>query len=97
MSGDKLSSTARAEALNDLARQGWAEAHGRDAIMKSYHFKDFAEAFAWMTRAAAEAEKANHHPEWSNTYNKVDVTLTSHDAGGLTTRDVQLAKRFDEI
>jgi 4a-hydroxytetrahydrobiopterin dehydratase len=75
--------------------QGWAAAGGREAIVKSYRFKDFAEAFAVMTRTALAAEKLDHHPEWFNVYNRLDVTLATHDAGGVTELDVQLAKIID--
>ena len=79
-----------------LARlQGWRAAEGREAIVKSYRFKDFGEAFAVMTRVALAAEKLDHHPEWFNVYNRVDVTLATHDAGGVTELDVQLAKIID--
>jgi 4a-hydroxytetrahydrobiopterin dehydratase len=81
-------------ALRDLA--GWTAAEGRDAITKSYKFKDFAEAFAWMTRVALAAEKLDHHPEWFNVYNRVEVTLATHDAGGVTDQDVTLAKIMDQ-
>ncbi len=82
-----------AAALNELP--GWTAAEGRDAISRSFKFKDFAQAFAWMTRAALAAEKLDHHPEWFNVYNKVEVTLSTHDAGGVTALDVQLAKIMD--
>lgn|GEM_PF-113396 len=75
--------------LADLA--GWENDANRPALKKSYHFKDFNEAFAWMTKVALYAEKANHHPEWFNVWNRVDVTLTTHDAGGITSKDIQLA------
>ena len=80
-------------ALNELA--GWRAAEGRDAIVRSYKFKDFADAFAWMSRVALAAEKLDHHPEWFNVYNRVDVTLATHDAGGVTDLDVTLAKIMD--
>ncbi|CAN0045633.1 unnamed protein product [Ectocarpus sp. 13 AM-2016] len=77
---------------------GWAEAEeGRDAISKSFSFSDFNEAFAFMTRAALVAEKMDHHPEWFNVYNRVDVTLSTHDLGGLSRKDIRLAKRLDEF
>lgn len=88
-----LSDTERAELLPAL--DGWSLVEGRDAIRKHFVFDDFAAAFAWMTRTALAAEKMNHHPEWFNVYNKVDVTLATHDAGGLTRRDVELAQRMD--
>jgi 4a-hydroxytetrahydrobiopterin dehydratase len=80
-------------ALDQLS--GWGAAEGRDAIVKTYRFKDFAEAFAFMTRTALAAEKLDHHPEWFNVYNRVDVTLATHDAGGVTALDVQLAGIMD--
>ena len=81
-------------ALDQL--KGWTAVEGREAISKSYEFKDFAEAFAFMTRTALAAEKLDHHPEWFNVYNRVDVTLATHDAGGVTELDVRLAKVMDE-
>ncbi len=84
-----------AEALKRLS--GWSAAEGRDAISKSYKFADFKAAFAFMTRAAFKAEQMDHHPEWFNVYNRVDVTLSTHDAGGVTALDVELAKFLDQI
>jgi 4a-hydroxytetrahydrobiopterin dehydratase len=84
-----------AEALKQLA--GWSAAEGRDAISKSFKFADFKAAFAFMTRAALKAEQMDHHPEWFNVYNRVDVTLSTHDAGGITALDVELAKFLDQI
>jgi 4a-hydroxytetrahydrobiopterin dehydratase len=75
---------------------GWRGAEGRDAIVKEYRFNDFIEAFAFMARVALFAEKHDHHPEWSNVYNRVDVTLTTHDAGGVTDKDVALAHFMDQ-
>jgi len=75
---------------------GWAEVSGRDAISKSYKFADFNAAFGFMTRVALKADRMDHHPEWFNVYNKVDVTLSTHDAGGVTDKDVDLAKFMDE-
>lgn len=75
---------------------GWTETPGRDAITKAYKFTDFNAAFAFMTRIALKAEKMDHHPEWSNVYNKVEVTLTTHDAGGVTDKDVALATFMDQ-
>jgi len=80
-------------ALDQL--QGWAAADGREAIVKTFRFKDFAETFAFMTRTALAAEKLDHHPEWFNVYNRVDVTLATHDADGVTELDVRLAKIMD--
>lgn len=70
---------------------------GRDAIVKDFKFKNFVEAFGWMTRAAIWAEKWNHHPEWFNVYNKVSVTLSTHDVDGLSELDVKLAKKMDAL
>ncbi len=91
----RLTGAARNEALAGL--DGWAELPGRDAIAKSFKFADFNAAFAFMTRVALAAEKADHHPEWFNVYNKVDIVLSTHDAGGLTQRDVALAKFCDSV
>jgi 4a-hydroxytetrahydrobiopterin dehydratase len=91
----KLTGDARKAALAGL--KGWSEASGRDAISKKFVFKDFNQAFGFMTRAALVAEKMDHHPEWFNVYKTVDVTLSTHDAGGLTDRDVKLAEAMDRI
>ena len=91
---DKLNEQQRAEALADLPQ--WQLADGRDAIRRSFRFSGFNAAFGFMTRAALAAEKLNHHPEWSNVYRTVEVTLTTHDAGGLTELDVKLAKRMNK-
>ena len=84
-----------AAALRELT--GWAAVEGRDAIQKSFKFADFSAAFAFMTRAALKAEQMDHHPEWFNVYNKVDVTLATHDAGGVTQLDVDLARFMDKL
>ena len=76
---------------------GWKKARGREAIFKSYRFRDFNEAFGFMTRVALMAERMDHHPEWFNVYNRVDVTLATHDAGGVTERDFALAKFMDSV
>ena len=89
----KLSGEERRAALAELA--GWNEAEGRDAIHRTFRFKTFNEAFAFMTRTALMAEKMDHHPEWFNVYNRVEVTLATHDAGGLTERDIRLARFMD--
>ena len=89
----KLSPNARAAALKQLRK--WKSADGRDAIVKSFAFKDFNQAFAFMTRAALLAEMLDHHPEWFNVYNKVDVTLSTHDAGGVTQKDIDMATAMD--
>jgi 4a-hydroxytetrahydrobiopterin dehydratase len=91
----KLSREARSAALARLA--GWQEVGGREAIAKTFVFADFNEAFGFMTRAALIAEKMDHHPEWSNVYKTVVVTLTTHDAGGVTARDIALAEAMDRI
>ena len=89
----KLGPTERTAALGSLPQ--WREVEGRDAILRSFRFKDFNAAFAFMTRCALKAEKMDHHPEWFNVYNKVDVTLTTHDCQGLSARDVELARFMD--
>jgi len=92
---ERLTGAARNDALAGL--DGWAELPDRDAIAKSYKFADFNAAFAFMTRVALKAEKMDHHPEWFNVYSKVDVVLSTHDAGGLTMRDIELAKFCDAV
>ncbi|RIK98090.1 MAG: 4a-hydroxytetrahydrobiopterin dehydratase [Proteobacteria bacterium] len=92
---ERLSGAARAKTLSDLF--GWHEVEGRDAIAKTFTFKDFNEAFGFMARVALVAEKADHHPEWRNVYRTVEVVLTTHDAGGVTERDVALARAMDRI
>ncbi|MBI4968297.1 MAG: 4a-hydroxytetrahydrobiopterin dehydratase [Rhodospirillales bacterium] len=89
-----LTDAARRDALAGLA--GWREASGRNAIAKEFRFKDFAHAFAFMTRVAQVAEAMDHHPEWSNVYNRVAITLATHDAGGVTTKDIELAQAIDQ-
>lgn len=89
----KLNPADRAKALSELV--GWSELSGRDAIAKSFKFKTFNEAFGFMARVALEAEKLDHHPEWTNVFNKVDVVLSTHSAGGLTELDVKLARKMD--
>ena len=91
----KLAGEARKTALARL--KGWSETSGRDAITRKFVFADFNEAFGFMTRAALVAEKLDHHPEWFNVYKTVDVTLSTHDAGGLTDRDIKLAEAMDKI
>ena len=85
----KLSGSARAEVLGNLP--GWRDVEGRDAITKIFTFDDFNQAFGFMTRAACLAEKIDHHPEWFNVYKTVEVTLSTHDAGGVTELDVRMA------
>jgi 4a-hydroxytetrahydrobiopterin dehydratase len=87
---EKLTGVAREQAVAEL--DGWHEVPGRDAIGKTFTFRDFNTAFGFMTRVALQAEKMNHHPEWFNVYKTVQVTLCTHDAGGVTERDVELAK-----
>ncbi len=90
--------TERIGAAKAIAQlSGWIEVSGRDAISKAYKFADFNAAFGFMTRVALKADKMDHHPEWSNVYNKVEVVLTTHDANGVTHKDVALAKFMDEI
>ncbi len=92
---ERLSSEARAAALAELA--GWSEVEGRDAISRTYRFQDFNAAFGFMSRVALLAEKMDHHPEWFNVYNRVEVTLTTHDAGGLSARDLAMARAMDRF
>ncbi|WP_299046953.1 4a-hydroxytetrahydrobiopterin dehydratase [uncultured Tateyamaria sp.] len=94
---EKLSDETRGTLLDPLLATGWAVTDGRDAIHKTFEFADFVEAFAWMTRAAIWAEKWDHHPEWFNVYKRVEVTLTTHDVGGLSTLDVKLARKLDSL
>ena len=91
----KLTGEARKSALAKLS--GWSEVSGREAIAKTFTFEDFNAAFGFMTRAALAAEKMDHHPEWSNVYKTVQVTLATHDAGGVTDLDVQLAETMDRL
>jgi 4a-hydroxytetrahydrobiopterin dehydratase len=91
---EKLAGTARQQGLDAL--DGWNEVEDRDAICKSYLFGDFKAAFAFMTRVALAAEQADHHPEWFNVYNRVDITLATHDAGGVTDKDIALATLMDQ-
>ena len=91
----KLTGKARTQALSSI--KSWKKVRGRDAIQKSFRFADFNEAWGFMTRVAMAAEKSDHHPEWSNVYNKVEIVLSTHDAGGLSEKDVALAKVIDSI
>lgn len=93
----RLEGDARAEALKALAESGWAEVEGRDAIHKTFVFKNFTRAFGWMTQVAIVAEKMDHHPEWSNVYKTVEVTLATHDVDGLSELDVTLARKMDRF
>ncbi|XP_074913163.1 pterin-4-alpha-carbinolamine dehydratase 2 isoform X1 [Buteo buteo] len=91
-----LTAEERNQVLLDLKASGWSELGERDAIYKEFNFKNFNQAFGFMTRVALQAEKMNHHPEWFNVYSKVQITLISHDCGGLTKRDVKLAQFIDK-
>jgi 4a-hydroxytetrahydrobiopterin dehydratase len=93
MAVEKLEGAAREAALRALP--GWTLVEGRDAIAKSFRFADFNAAFGFMTRVALMADKLDHHPEWFNVYNRVEITLTTHDAGGLSQRDVTLGRFID--
>jgi 4a-hydroxytetrahydrobiopterin dehydratase len=90
---EKLSGDARKTALARIS--GWSEVEGRDAISKKFVFKNFNEAFGFMSRSALTAEKLDHHPEWFNVYKTVDVTLSTHDAGGVTELDIKLAEAMN--
>lgn len=91
----RLEGEEREKALAALS--GWTLHEQRDAIARSFRFRDFTEAFSFMTAVALVSEKADHHPEWSNVWNRVDVLLTTNSAGGLTRKDVALARRIDAI
>ncbi|WNO53390.1 4a-hydroxytetrahydrobiopterin dehydratase [Stakelama saccharophila] len=90
-----LSQADREDALDGLP--DWDYDDGRDAISRTFTFDDFNQAFGFMTQVALMAEKANHHPEWSNVYNRVEILLTTHDAGGLSSRDVEMAQAIDAL
>jgi 4a-hydroxytetrahydrobiopterin dehydratase len=92
---EKLDAAGRAALARDLP--AWRLVEGRDAIARSFRFADFSEAWAFMARVALLAEKHDHHPEWSNVWNRVEITLSTHDAGGLSVRDVALAKAIDRL
>lgn len=92
---EKLVGAKRQTALRDL--HGWVEHLERDAIHKTYHFSDFGAAWGFMARVALIAEKMDHHPEWFNVYNRVEITLATHDVEGVTARDVELARQIDRI
>ena len=92
---ERLSAEARKSALRGLS--GWSEVAGREAIARTFAFRDFNEAFGFMTRVALVAEKRDHHPEWRNVYKTVEVVLATHDAGGVTSRDIDLARAMDAI
>jgi 4a-hydroxytetrahydrobiopterin dehydratase len=95
MMAERLSAEMRKSALQTLP--GWVETPGREAIGRTFAFKDFNEAFGFMARAALVAEKNDHHPEWRNVYKTVEVVLATHDAGGVTSRDIELAKAMNAI
>lgn len=94
---ERLSDETRKTVLQPLFATGWEMEDGRDAIHKTFKFADFADAFSWMTRVAIWAEKWDHHPEWSNVYNKVNVSLITHDVDGLSTLDAKLARKIDGL
>lgn len=87
----------REAALNELAQSGWSTESGRDAIRKVFRFGSFGDAISWMVQVSFHAEKMNHHPEWSNVYNRVEVLLTTHHAGGLTEKDFKLAEVMNTL
>ncbi|KAM3925428.1 pterin-4-alpha-carbinolamine dehydratase 2 [Leptodactylus fuscus] len=91
-----LTAEERTQAIQELQALGWAEITARDAIYKEFVFKTFNQAFGFMTRVALQAEKMNHHPEWFNVYNKVQITLTTHDCRKLTKKDVKLAQFIEK-
>ena len=93
----KLDDAARADQVPPLEQTGWQSVSDRDALAKTFKFKNFVDAFGFMTRAAIWAEKWNHHPEWFNVYNRVDVVLTTHDADGLSELDIKLARKLDQL
>lgn len=95
MAAVKLSGDARKAALGKV--KDWTEVEGRDAIARKFKFKDFRRAFAFMTAVADVANEMDHHPEWSNVYNKVDVTLTTHSAGGVSELDIKMAEAMDRL
>jgi 4a-hydroxytetrahydrobiopterin dehydratase len=93
----RITGLERELALGDLQAQGWQLVPNRDAIQKIFLFQDFNEAWSFMSRTSLVAESMNHHPEWFNVYNKVDVTLSTHDCGGLSLNDITLAKRMESF
>ena len=94
MTTKPLIGVERAKILHEL--HGWTEAKGRDAIVKTFQFKSFNQAWGWMSRVALFAEKTDHHPEWLNVYGRVEVTLATHTAGGVTEKDVALARKMND-
>ena len=93
MTDKVLVGAPRAKLVGEL--DGWSEATGRDAIVKTFQFKSFSQAWGWMSRVALLAEKMDHHPEWVNVYGRVDVTLSTHSAGGVTEKDIVMARKMD--
>ena len=89
--------TLSIELRDALTGEGWTLSDDRKAITRTFRFSNFIEAFGWMTQVAIWAEKWNHHPEWSNTYDRVEVKLTTHDAGDLTELDAKLARKMDQL
>ena len=92
---EKFTAEGLTEALKELP--GWELVEGRDAIRREFRFKSFSQAFGFMTRCALKAEKMDHHPEWFNVYNRVEITLTTHDANGVTALDIELAKTMNKL
>ncbi len=92
---EKLTGTARTKALATLS--GWRDVEGRDAITRKFNFENFSDAFDFMTQIALYAERVDHHPEWFNVYSRVEITLTTHDAGGLSQRDIAMARFIDDL
>ena len=97
MAVEKITGDARERALLEARGRGWAVVEGRDAITKKYAFKSFNEAWGFMSRVALYAEQLDHHPEWFNVYNRVEITLSTHDAGGLSELDFKLAAQIDAL
>ncbi|CAJ0957701.1 unnamed protein product, partial [Mesorhabditis belari] len=93
----KLTDAERQEKIEPLLGKGWAMVEGRDAIEKTFKFKDFNEAFGFMTRIALKADKMDHHPEWFNVYNTVRILLATHECSGLSSRDVELANFIEKL
>lgn len=94
---EKLSEETRGTLLEPLFESGWKMVEGRDAIHKTFVFRNFVEAFGWMTKVAIWAEKWDHHPEWDNVYKTVNVVLTTHDVGGISALDAKLARKMDSL
>ncbi|MDE0307261.1 MAG: 4a-hydroxytetrahydrobiopterin dehydratase [Albidovulum sp.] len=94
---NRLDQESRKELLGPIFNSGWEMVEGRDALCKRFQFKNFSEAFGWMTRVAMFAEKINHHPEWANVYGRVDVTLATHSASGITELDLRMAKKMEAL